>query len=1779
MGIKVKIPKGKTYGFFIKQAAVIYQTYTSGTSNFTDGKITIQTGTNIGYGGSTQANHPRQYCGKVVYRLQNIASNDAGVDALQPAYFCPGTQTVKAVVSNQGKNQITSVKVNWSKDGVLQSPVTYSSTLDTLGGSGSTSAAVTLGTHTFSANTPVVIKVWTSSPNSSADTVNTNDTLKQTVMPSLSGTFTVGGTTPNYTTLQAAINDLAKYGVCGPVTLSVASTTLTGRTVITAIPGASATNTITIKGAGKTSTTLTYASASTADMQTILLDGADYITFKDMTIANTGASNGFAIMLTNGADYNVIDGCNISVSTTATVTTIGGIAISGGTTSATTAGNSGNYNIIRNNTITGGYYGITVYGTGTASFVMGNQILNNTITNYYYYGTYNYYGGEAKMIGNTINTTRQASAYGMLFYYQSNFEVARNNINVPYYAMYCYYANYYLYNASGTKTTINNNILNSTGYYGYYAPYPYYLDFHYNTVRGNSTYAAYFANALGVSVKGNIFWNTSANYAFYSTAGTYSYVDYNIYYAPTAANPIYYNVNYASLSAWQAAVTQLNKNSWQQDPKLNSSSDLHISQTVTVPWGPEDTYTLDVDGDSRCRFAPTIGADESSLGKTQKPTAGMTAPDTVYVNSPTDFFGNQTPGVPHGNRWYVNDVLMKDSVDFTLTLSATGTYKIKVVAYGCQKMDSVTKTIIVANPSGAPTAGFLADKNLIKPSDIVTLSELSTGGATSLNWEITPAKTYDAGGNPIDRFSYVYGNAGSRTIKLRFDIPGRYKVCLTATNSIGSVTACKENYIVVEPSYNLGVTTTKINDSAGYIYDNGGPNGIYGFSLATSAVIAPCASEVYLIVKRFELECAWDYLRIYDGEDKTGKPLHPCTTNFGSANGPGLTGLSTGTCTSICRPAVTDTFKAKSGKMYLEMGTDGSGQYDGFEAYWWSKPKKVDPPKAEFDFPSTICVDIPVFFKNMTTGESVTYQWDLDDDMSQFETSSKDAAFMYFAAGKYVITLIASNCGGTDTVRHEITVIAPNAPTVAFTTNNLKPTTSDIVTFSPDIVECISDYRWRFTAASGPGKAIYMNGTKTTSMNPQVMFTDTGCYNVFLEAKNAGGVDSLEIKCYIKVKSPYCVPTVTTNIVDLGISEVTIADVNGKVLLSNKSTSGVEDYQNFVATVSTTLEAGVSYDLTMKRPSTLNDVTRTFWVDWNLDGDFADAGEKVGEQKKTSAQTWTYRFKVPKNVSTGASVMRVAINQGNLTNSVCGPNRYGEYEDYRIYLTPDLTPPVITLVGDDTVYVEQGYSYVDKGATAFDNLNGNITPLIKKKQDPTFNNMIPNTYKFVFDVSDSSGNQAKTVTRIVIVTPDATPPQLIVSGADTIHVDVFDNNYADPFAVLAEDLVDGDLLDQVLKAGAVDVSKVGMYTLTFSVADATGNTAVVTRVIIVGDNVPPVLTLIGSDPAEHEVNTAYVDAGVTYSDNYCTMDDMKDNLLMTSNVNSSRVGTYTVVYNLTDCNGNKAQITRTVIVKDTKAPELSLKGDSLIVLDVFDTYTSKDINVSDNYGQPTVKITGSYYDNFANGKATALGDYTIVYTATDSFGNSSAVTRTIRVVDRTAPVITIRGVPTANVCRWAVYKDAGYDLADNYWDTSNIKVTREGDFVNTMLEGVFSMRYRAEDKSGNVGYSEWRIIRVTEAGEGGCITGLGKEDNFGEGISVFPNPTTGRFTISFHTPSQEQVSIKVINPLGQEIAGAAEGNKSAGTLTVDLTNHASGVYMLHIMAGNKTAVKRIVVSR
>jgi len=299
-------------------------------------------------------------------------------------------------------------------------------------------------------------------------------------------------------------------------------------------------------------------------------------------------------------------------------------------------------------------------------------------------------------------------------------------------------------------------------------------------------------------------------------------------------------------------------------------------------------------------------------------------------------------------------------------------------------------------------------------------------------------------------------------------------------------------------------------------------------------------------------------------------------------------------------------------------------------------------------------------------------------------------------------------------------------------------------------------------------------------------------------------------------------------------------------------------------------------------------------------------------------------------------------------------------------------------------------------------------------------------------------------------------------------------------------------------------------------------------------------------------------------------------------VNINKIGTYSVTYTLTDPSGNAATpVSRIVKVVDTIAPVITMNGSQSDTIEVNTTYVDPGVKVTDNYySSAALTKSGSFYSTFATGKATALGTYTIIYKAVDSSNNSVSVTRYVTVVDKLAPVITLSGEPTIAVCRWSTYKDSGYTVSDNF--DKSVKVDTEGTFVSkggTDLQGFYSLRYKATDKSGNFSYSDYRYIYVRPAEDALCKSGIKEGLSLDRYVNVYPNPTSGQLTITANLPNEERVVMTITNALGQTIATVSNGNLSQNSFTVDLSGQATGMYMLNITTAHDRVTKQIILTK
>ncbi|MFC2114751.1 immunoglobulin-like domain-containing protein, partial [Bacteroidota bacterium] len=1102
---------------------------------------------------------------------------------------------------------------------------------------------------------------------------------------------------------------------------------------------------------------------------------------------------------------------------------------------------------------------------------------------------------------------------------------------------------------------------------------------------------------------------------------------------------------------------------------------------------------------------------------------------------------------PHMSSWYLNGNFETNNWDFIHTFNDIGWDTVTLIQETCSSTDTIEKPVYIKSPTVVPEVEFMTSNNVLEVGEDAQLYDLSKECPTGWKWEITPTTALNpTTGKIVNTYTFINGSTdASQNPELVFNINGTYDVCLTTSNSIGSsAKVCKPGYLNVKFSDNMCGTYTSAPQLYGSLYDDGGPNGNYGSNKFCTYLLKPCGDDVKVTISELNLSTE-TYLRIYDGSSNLGIPLWD--PNYGPE---GIQG-------NISNPLFkSDYYSTNSGMVYVEFET-GASTSSGFKLEWASSGTgNYIAPVASFEVPDTGCIVLPLHYENTSYADPLTavYTWDFDGN-GVIDANTEHGEFKTQFPGiaaTYKTTLTVENCGGKDTFIKEVVLINPqNAPYGDFSADVQYPVSNqDIVTFSGNtyFLSCVDKFEWIIT----PTSYYFENGTDKFSEHPQVVFMDTVCYDVSVVFGNSNTTKTTtkSKSCYIHPKK-YCIPSVLTLHQDMGISRVVCGDID------NSSESGIQGYNNYTNVASTNLIIGQNYDITVERNTNFNKVAIAVWVDYNNDGDFEDAGELVSIISSSALTAWTGTFNVPIAAELGATTMRVSCNYASYSMEPCGPNQFGEIEDYRVFISPDNVAPVITILGDNPMDVEEGMSYVDAGATANDNIMGPITtymhngiPLFTTTSN--VNTSVLGQYTVTYTACDTIGNCA-TEKRKVIVNPDATPPVITLIGGDPFYVNV-NIPFVDTFFT-AIDAASGNITSRVQISGNLDVYTLGTYSRTYTVKDDKGLSDTKTRTLIVVDGAAPDVTILGDNPAYHEIGTPYTDMGVTYSDNYWPNNKISYN--KTGLVDVTKAGVYNVNYSVVDYSNNAITVTRKVIVWDSTAPVIYALGGDVIELEVKTQFYDPGLDIQDNaISGFTVTRWGSFLTTFPNEFPDQLGNFILFYKVTDASGNVSDILgRVIKVVDSHAPVLKLNGSPYIIHQQWDPYNDALYTVKDLFYDESELIITTDNN-VNVHYEGLYHVCYTAEDPSGNKTADICRLVRVINQ-----KTGL--DENEGVSVEIYPNPSNGRFILDLRMPG-DKVNISILNLMGEEVLTVAQGVAAMDQYEINMHSFAAGIYLVKI---------------
>lgn len=393
----------------------------------------------------------------------------------------------------------------------------------------------------------------------------------------------------------------------------------------------------------------------------------------------------------------------------------------------------------------------------------------------------------------------------------------------------------------------------------------------------------------------------------------------------------------------------------------------------------------------------------------------------------------------------------------------------------------------------------------------------------------------------------------------------------------------------------------------------------------------------------------------------------------------------------------------------------------------------------------------------------------------------------------------------------------------------------------------------------------------------------------------------------------------------------------------------------------------------------------------------------------------------------------------------------------------------------------------------------------------TLNNNIP-LYNFKSHLSRNYEEVDRELSNLL-------PPVIILNGSDvTINVGT---EYVD----LGAYSVNGEIV--FTDTTNVNINEIGSYIVTYTTTDLIGLTTVSSRNVYVIDTVGPTMSIIGDSTVTHERFSEYFDLGVKLNDVSFTNIPINDETFTTDtnfsfvtssiqsgheqlrlNINCNlfsvnNTGIYTLFYNGKDNSENNSeplQLSRTVIVVDTLPPICDISGlgttNDPFIIERFDNFVEPGIIVNGLYIDSTqfdisqTTINGNVFEGeifkVVSSNNININSYNanfqVNYTITDNDNNSTFLTRHVRVVDTTVPIISLIGDSVVDHEKLQVYVDDGtiYYLTGqqlsvglNILDTgenvivevsNNIIVNNINEAIQT---GTYIITYKITDEVGN----------------------------------------------------------------------------------------------------------------
>ena len=303
--------------------------------------------------------------------------------------------------------------------------------------------------------------------------------------------------------------------------------------------------------------------------------------------------------------------------------------------------------------------------------------------------------------------------------------------------------------------------------------------------------------------------------------------------------------------------------------------------------------------------------------------------------------------------------------------------------------------------------------------------------------------------------------------------------------------------------------------------------------------------------------------------------------------------------------------------------------------------------------------------------------------------------------------------------------------------------------------------------------------------------------------------------------------------------------------------------------------------------------------------------------------------------------------------------------------------PILTLKGKNNITINYKEKYIEPGyKLTIDKIDKTkkvkITGKVNSKK----------LGRYIIKYSYKKGIFKTTKKRIVKV-KDLTKPVIILNGSKETYI--CPNSEYTESGYTATDNYDGDITKKVKR-------EVTENEIIYKVVDKSNNKTIIKRKILKEDITKPTIILKGQPTVNLQIGQVYQEEGYTATDN-CD-GDITNKVTIDNKVDSNTIGTYKIIYTVTDNNQNNTTVERIVnINKKTPIGTIYLTfddgpryGTTDKILDILKEENVKVTFFVTNSG-PDELIKRAYDEGHTIALHTATHNYGVIYSSKEAYFN------------------------------------------------------------------------------------------------------------------------------------------------------------------------------------------------